>query len=134
MTVMIDANIIFAAIKNPAGKPMKAFIKATQPPNRIVLCDQIVDEVRKAFSRKFPADTHLIDKFFTWAVFETVLTPSQDEANNAEDAIRDETDRPILRAAIAAKVDILITGDNDFLQSEIKEPRILTAAEFIRDY
>jgi len=49
----------------------------------------------------------------------------------AEAQIRDMADRPILRAAIAAKADILLTVDKDFLASGITVPRILTAADFL---
>lgn len=40
-------------------------------------------------------------------------------------------DRPILRAALNAKVDVLLTGDKDFLESGVTNPKIMTAAEFI---
>ena len=40
-------------------------------------------------------------------------------------------DRPILRAAINAQVDILLTGDKDFLESMVDYPRIMTAADFL---
>lgn len=33
---------------------------------------------------------------------------------NIEALVRDVSDRPILRAAVQAKADILITGDKDF--------------------
>ena len=49
----------------------------------------------------------------------------------AEQEIRDAADRPILRAAIASGVDVLLTGDKDFLESGIKQPKIITAAEFL---
>jgi predicted nucleic acid-binding protein len=49
-----------------------------------------------------------------------------------ENLIRDVSDRPILRAAIHAKVDILITGDKDLLESGISNPKIMTAAEFLK--
>jgi len=48
--------------------------------------------------------------------------------------IRDVNDRPILRAALKAKVDVLITGDKDFLESGVETPKIVTAAEFISDF
>ena len=48
-----------------------------------------------------------------------------------EKQIRDINDRPILRAAIEAKADILLTGDKDFLDSGVKNPMILTPAEFL---
>ena len=40
-------------------------------------------------------------------------------------------DRPILRAAIKAESDVFLTGDKDFLESDVTDPKIMTAAEFI---
>lgn len=45
--------------------------------------------------------------------------------------IRDAKDRPILRAALAAHVDFLLTGDKDFLEAAIVKPKIVSAAEFL---
>lgn len=59
---------------------------------------------------------------------EVVSTPI--EETEEESHIRDITDRPILRAALHAKADVLITGDKDFIESNITKPRIMTAAEF----
>lgn len=53
------------------------------------------------------------------------------EEISLESQIRDINDRPISRAAIMAKADILLTGDKDFLESGIKHPKILTPAEFL---
>ena len=41
-------------------------------------------------------------------------------------------DRPILRAAIYAKADVILTGDKDFLESGLVKPRIMTATEFVK--
>ena len=48
-----------------------------------------------------------------------------------ETQIRDVNDRPILRAAINAKADVLLTGDKDFLESGVKNPAIMTPTEFL---
>ena len=48
--------------------------------------------------------------------------------------VRDAKDQPILRAALAAKVDVLITGDKDFLEATLAEPKILSPAEFVRGF
>ena len=45
--------------------------------------------------------------------------------------IRDMKDQPILNAAITSNVDIIITGDKDFLSLDIKRPKCMTAAEFL---
>ena len=59
------------------------------------------------------------------------LVPVPTEENMTETQIRDVNDRPILRAAIEAKADVLLTGDKDFLESGVKNPAIMTPAEFL---
>ena len=54
-----------------------------------------------------------------------------DEIDTREEQIRDYYDRPILRSAIKAGADIILTGDKDFLESRITDPRIMSAAEFM---
>jgi hypothetical protein len=39
----------------------------------------------------------------------------------------------ILRAAISAGADILLTGDKDFIESGIFNPKIMTATEFVNE-
>ena len=75
-------------------------------------------------------------KSLHWSVFwrsltvvEVVQTPAGDLSD--ESLIRDVSDRPILRAAVKAQADILITGDKDFLESGIKKPKIMTASAFV---
>lgn len=48
--------------------------------------------------------------------------------------IRDEKDAAILATAILEKVDIIVTGDKDFLMLELPRPGIMTMAEFIAKY
>jgi predicted nucleic acid-binding protein len=48
--------------------------------------------------------------------------------------IRDEKDYPILYTAIIEDVDILITGDKDFLNIDVEKPEILTPAQFLEKY
>ena len=51
--------------------------------------------------------------------------------SHAEKLIRDAKDQPILNAAIVADVDIILTGDKDFLSMEMDHPRCMTAADFL---
>jgi predicted nucleic acid-binding protein len=54
-----------------------------------------------------------------------------DDAYDDEAKIRDVKDRPILRAAINAGADILLTGDKDFTESAVRQPKIVTVARFL---
>lgn len=53
------------------------------------------------------------------------------ETVKQEDKVRDANDRPIMRAAVVAEVDVILTGDKDFLESGIVEPKIMNAVEFL---
>lgn len=53
------------------------------------------------------------------------------ETVKQEDKVRDVNDRPIMRAAVVAEVDVILTGDKDFLESGIVEPKIMNAVEFL---
>jgi putative PIN family toxin of toxin-antitoxin system len=128
--VMLDANILISAIHNPAGTPNRAYNKASEPPYVLVLCDQIVDETRRIFNTKFPAKIPAMERFFTVMRYDLVTLTSDDATVSDEGAIRDANDRPILRAARKAGVDVFVTGDKDFLESSVTNPRITTAAQF----
>jgi len=65
--------------------------------------------------------------------YELVKMTKNDTEEKDEELLRDINDRPILRAARKAKVDIFVTGDKDFLESEIKNPLIMTATQFIKN-
>jgi predicted nucleic acid-binding protein len=60
------------------------------------------------------------------------VVPVTADAYSNENTIRDVKDRPILRAAINAGADILLTGDKDFTESTVTQPKIMTAAQFVR--
>lgn len=44
--------------------------------------------------------------------------------------IRDAKDQPILNAAIVSDVDIILTGDKDFLSLDMEHPKCMTVAQF----
>ena len=100
--------------------------------------------MKRVFYRKFPARIEALDRFLAAAllVLDVVpvlaaallvldVVPVPDEEDSKEGLIRDCLDRPILRAAIQADVDILLTGDKDFLESGIRAPKIMTPAQFM---
>lgn len=131
MKVLIDTNVLISAALSANGTPFKAYVKATSYPNHGMICEQNVDELKRIFHKKFPSRLNALDKFLSIALLSLELVPTPTEEISLESQIRDINDRPILRAAIMAKADILLTGDKDFLESGIKHPKILTPAEFL---
>jgi predicted nucleic acid-binding protein len=84
-------------------------------------------------SRKFSKYVGVADSFLAAALIssEIISTPTDEETAETETAIRDVKDRPILRVAIKAWVDFILTGDKDFLESGLKKPQMFAAADFI---
>ena len=128
MRVLIDTNILISAALSSKGTPYQAFIKAVTYPNHGMVCEQNIDELRRIFNRKFPQKIHALETFLSLALMTLELVPTPVEEHVSESKVRDVNDRPILRAAIHAKADILLTGDKDFLESGLATPQILTAA------
>ena len=126
MNIMIDTNVLISAALNPGGTPYRAFVKAVSYPHRGLICEQNIDELRRIFNRKFPSKIAALESFLALEVL-----PVPEVVEETESQIRDPMDRPILRAALSAKADILLTGDKDFLDSGLKRPRILTPTEFL---
>ena len=131
MNVFLDTNILISAVLNSNSTPAKAFIKAVSFPNRGLVCEQNIDEMRRIFNRKFPAKIQALETFLSLALLTLEMVNIPDLEYKSENSIRDVNDRAILRAAIFAKADFLVTGDKDFLESDIVNPKILTAAEFL---
>lgn len=132
MRVFIDTNILISAALNPGGTPYSAYVKAVSYPNKGIISDTNMDELRRIFNRKFPNKLAALDTFLSIALMTIELVSTPEEQAESEGRIRDVKDRPILRAAIAADADIILTGDKDFLESRIEKPKPLTAAEFLK--
>lgn len=133
MKVLIDTNILISAALSNNGLPYQAFVKAVSYPNHGVICEQNIDEMRRIFNRKFPAKIQALESFLSLALLTLEIVPTPIEEQEIESKIRDINDRPILRAAISAGANILLTGDKDFIESGILNPKVMTATEFVNE-
>lgn len=128
MRILVDTNILFSALLFPLSEPAKALQKASDE-HSVVLCDQNVNELKEILRRKAPKALSDAEVFL--AEFQYELIPAVDDA---EKLIRDATDQPILNAAILSDVDLIITGDKDFLSLDMDRPRCMTASEFLDEF
>lgn len=131
MRVLIDTNVLISAALNANGVPYQAYVKAASYPNHGLICEQNVDEMKRIFNKKFPERLAALDKFLSLALLTLELVPIPMDENIQESQIRDMNDRPILRAAIEAEADILLTGDKDFLEAGLENPTVMNPADFL---
>lgn len=131
MKVFIDTNILISAALSSSGTPFQAYFKAVTYPNHGIVCEQNIDEMRRIFNRKFPSRIQSFERFLSLALLTLEVVPTPDVEEVSEQQIRDVKDRPLLRAALAAGADVILTGDKDFLEADIERPVAMTPADFI---
>ncbi len=133
MKCLIDTNILISASLWPESVPAKAYFKAITPPHIGIVCDYSIDELHRVYNRKFKNKLQILDSFLLLLLrsVRIIETPPEEDAVESEASIRDADDRPVLRAAVNSNVDVLITGDNDFLESGLTIPKIVSPAEFL---
>ncbi len=125
MKVLVDTNILISAVLFPHSRPAAALLRTSEY-HEMVLCDRNLYELRDVLRRKAPEV--LPDAEVLLAELSYELVPSVDDGSKL---IRDAKDQPILNAAILAGVDVILTGDKDFLSLDMDHPKCMTVAQFL---
>ena len=132
MKCFLDSNVIISAGIFPNSLPAAAIVKAISPPNTAAVSDYSLDETARVINKKFPGKVGDFEQFLSRALFTVELVITTADDIEEESKVRDVKDRPILRAAVAANCDVLITGDKDLLESGATQPLIVTPAQFLQ--
>ena len=118
--VFLDANILFSAIISPQGLPRKILLLSANGTINAVISHQVIDEVERNLSRKFPA---LIKPFFL--LIENVITEIVENAD--QETIEEvigyldyQPDATVLATALNSNADYFITGDKKHFLSNLK--------------
>lgn len=122
--VLVDTNVIVSALLFPESVPARAFWHA-EAHDDLVLTKWILEELREVIARKIPNRVDGLEAVLAAAQFGLL------DVATSGIAMRDVDDQPILDAAIAGAVDIIVTGDKDFLSLGLERPRILTPRAFL---
>ena len=105
MRLFLDANVLFTAAHNPAGKA--AFlVELAREGHWICLTSGLaIEEARRNLSHKFP------DNIIAFEALLACVTVVSDRAAEECTLSLAEKDRPIFAAAVAAGASHLLTGD-----------------------
>lgn len=125
MKILIDTNILISAVLFPHSKPARGVVYVAEN-HEMVLCDQNLAELREVLQRKAPQALSDAEVLLTELSYE--LIPA---VPHAQKLMRDVKDQPILNAAILYNIDIILTGDKDFLSLDMNYPRCMTVAQFL---
>ena len=128
MRILVDTNVLFSALLFPKSVPSEA-LKHVVDDHDLFLCKQNVEELREIIARKAPEYLPSLADFLAALSFTLISDSSRSKAT-----IRDETDQPIIDAAINASVDIIVTGDKDFLAMELPKPKCITPKRYLEAF
>ena len=126
--ILVDTNTLISALFYPNSNPARALHHAAKN-HELVLCDYNISELRRIAWEKFSHVQADIDLFLAELAYETIPA-----IESPQKMIRDPKDAPILNAAIIANIDIIITGDKDFLDLELAHPKTMNATKYLQHY
>ena len=108
MRLFLDANVLFAAAVTPAGRAQRLFDLAGAGLCVLVSTPYVLDEVRRNVHNRYPDALgklgDLASKLEVTPEADVDLVAWAQEHLPAKDA-------PVLAAAVASRVDLLVTGD-----------------------
>ena len=120
MKVFLDTNVLISGF---ATRGLCAdVIRLVLAEHELIVGKVVLEEARKVLTRKIHLPEPLVAEILTFLESQTVqakpkTTPSV--------RIRDEADLMVLASALAAKADVLITGDKDLLEVNDQVPDLL---------
>ena len=132
MKCFIDSNVIISAGLFPDSVPAAAIAKAIAPPNTAFVSDYSLDEMHRVINEKFPNKVSDLETFLYRTLFTVQLLVTPTDNSEEELKISDVNDRPIIRAALEADIDVLITGDKVLLNSGVEKLQIISPADFLK--
>jgi len=105
MRIFLDANVLFTAAHNPNGKAALVIELGRAGIWRLVVSAYVAEEARRNIALKFPDCMARLEEFVSAAR----IVP--DVPGLACPAGLVEKDRPVYRAALGCRANVLLTGD-----------------------
>ena len=136
--VLADANVLFAGSSFPRW-PYEVLQHALGGDYQLVLCPLVIDSARRHLQKRFPEHLDRFEKFLQKTDYELVPDPSPTEIGANPKLVRDLSDVGVALAAIAGKVDYLVSEDKDLTvrdetTAELRRHlKVLLSGTFLRE-
>ena len=126
MRVFLDTNVLAGAA---AARGLCAdVLRELFASHELIISDYVIEELKRVLANKFGAPQDIIAEYI-WLLHQDSVVLR--EADPPSVRLEDESDIPILGAAIEAKADVLVTGDLELRGlGRIEELHILSPRGF----
>lgn len=120
MKIMLDTNILISALIF-GGRARETFLKLIASEHEVYVSDYVSQEFAEKIKLKWPDKAERI-----MAAYKKLPVCFCKSSNQMLGTLRDIKDVPVLSDALYHKVDVILTGDKDFLESDIENPIIFS--------
>jgi putative PIN family toxin of toxin-antitoxin system len=127
--VVFDTNVFVSALTLPGGRGDAALRRIIRGEDSLAVSMPIVDELLSVLARKFGYDREALSRA---ALFLTELGELV-EPSETVSVLADEPDNRILECALAARAELIVTGDRAMLaKGEFDAIRIVSLSDYLR--
>ena len=128
MRVVFDTKVFVSALTLPGGRGDQALQKIIDGEDSLALSRSIIDELLSVLARRFARNREELARV---AVFLSNLAELV-EPRESLAVLSDESDNQILECALAAKAQIIVTGDRAMLTlGKFQSVRIVSLREYL---
>jgi putative PIN family toxin of toxin-antitoxin system len=128
MRVVFDLKIFISALVIPGCRSEKAITRVINGKDSLFLSKIIIHEVLSVLSGKFSRDREAISRAAIYlADLAEIVYPSK-----KINVLKDDPDNRIIECAMAAKAELIVTGDKEMLKlKEFQGIRIISLREYL---
>ena len=108
-----DANVLFSGAAFPRWS-FEVLRHADVGDFKLVLCPLVISQAKRNLQKRYPQHVHNLEKLLHLIDHELVADPTAEDVKANQNLVRHLSDVAVVLAAIAAKVDYLISEDKDF--------------------
>jgi putative PIN family toxin of toxin-antitoxin system len=139
-TVLLDTNIISSGLIFAEGKEHAILHLAEDERIRLIIPDNIIEEVRYVLARRFTGFQALFDLYLRRTDWKRVeFERIEPLIRRHRGKVRDEKDMPFFAAVVLLKPDFVVTGDRT-LREDLRKltdlatrTRVLNSSEFLTE-
>ena len=106
MRVFLDANVLVSAV---ATRGLCAdVLRQVFTSHELIISEYLIKELERVLEDKFKLPQDVVEEYVLLLHQDAIVA---DEVNHLSISLKDRSDIPILKAALHAKADVLVTGD-----------------------
>lgn len=127
MKIMLDTNVLISALIF-GGKAGNLLSMLFESDHDLYVSEYVDAEFKEMLEVKWPDKSQRVYELYHKMAFNFCKSTSERKG-----MLRDEKDIPVLSDALYHEVDVILTGDKDFLESDLKHPLVYSPS-MLYDY